>query len=112
MTNPYAAVIEQCETPRETEARLLRDVARRLEAADAAGDPVALADAVFRVRQLWTTFAVDLVHEGNALPDQLKANLLGIAGFIDRSCSEILAGDRRTVATIVEINRNIAAGLA
>jgi flagellar protein FlaF len=112
MSNPYAAALEQCETARETEARLLREVSRRLEAAEAEGDSVALADAVMRVRRLWTTFAVDLVQEGNGLPDALKGSLLSIAGVIDRSCSDVLAGDRSAIATIVAINRNIAAGLA
>jgi flagellar biosynthesis activator protein FlaF len=111
MSNPYAAVIEQCETPRETEARLLREVSRRLEEARVSGDMAALADAVTRVRRLWTMFAVDLVQEGNALPDELKAGLLSIAGAVDRSCSEALAGETAAVATILESNRNIAAGL-
>jgi flagellar protein FlaF len=111
MPNPYAAAIEQCETPRETEARLLREVSRRLEEARASADRTALADAVTRVRRLWTMFAVDLAQEGNALPAELRASLLSIAGVVDRSCSDVLAGDQAAVATILEINRNIAAGL-
>jgi flagellar protein FlaF len=112
MSNPYASTLERFETPRETEARLLRELSRSLESAEAERDFSRLAQAVTRNRSLWTKFATDLVHEGNRLPGELKARLLSIAGAVDRSCSEALAGDRDAIATLVTINRNIAAALA
>ena len=111
MTNPYAASLERFETHRETEARLLRELSRSLEVAEAGEDHPELVQAVARNRSLWTKFAVDLVQEGNKLPQELKATLLSIAGAVDRSCSEALAGDRRAITTLVAINRNIAAAL-
>ena len=112
MSNPYASTLEHFETHRETEARLLRELSRSLERAEADKDPRGLAHAVWRNRSLWTKFATDLVHEGNALPGELKASLLSIAGAVDRSCSEALAGNSGAVAALVAINRNIAAALA
>jgi flagellar biosynthesis activator protein FlaF len=112
MSNPYASSLQRFETPRETEARLLRELSRSLEVAEAQKDAPQLVDALSRNRSLWTKFASDLVHESNSLPGELKASLLSIAGAVDRSCSEALAGNRTAVAALVAINRNIAAALA
>jgi flagellar biosynthesis activator protein FlaF len=111
MTNPYAATLERFETHRETEARLLRELSRSLELAEAGDDHPQLVQAVSRNRNLWTKFATDLIGDGNKLPQELKATLLSIAGAVDRSCTEALAGDRRALTTLVAINRNIAAAL-
>lgn len=111
MRNPYGAILDQCETPRETEARLLREVNRAMQTAREGSDVRELAMAVSRNRRVWTAFAVDLAGEGNQLPTELRAGLLSIAGAVDRTCSEALAGSREALATLIEINRNIAAAL-
>jgi flagellar biosynthesis regulator FlaF len=90
----------------------LRDVSRELEQAEAATDAVATARAVARNRRMWTLFARELTDPGNRLPGPLRADLISIAGAVDRSCSEALAGDRQSLRTLIEINRNIAAALS
>jgi flagellar biosynthesis regulator FlaF len=111
MANPYRVALQRHETPREAEARLLHEISRDLEAAHARKDHRRLVQEVGRVRSLWTTFALDLADDRNALPAGLKASLLSIAGAVDRSCSAALAGDAEAVAALVAINRNVAGAL-
>lgn len=111
MRNPYGAALERCELPREAEARLLREVSRRMEECQTGTDFVALVHAISWNRRVWEAFARELAQEGNALAPELRASLLSIAGAVDRGCSRALAGERDAIPALVEINRNIAAGL-
>ena len=74
-----------------------------------AGFP-ALVAAVHDNRQFWLLASEDLAGDGNRLPVPLRAQLLSLAGFVEKETSRILAGDA-TAATLIEINRAVARGL-
>ncbi len=101
------------ETVRETEARALLSCASRLEKArqtDSSMDDY--IDAIKHNQQLWTIFQVCLCEPDNQLPRELKILLLNLSRFVDhvsfRALSEYLPA---TLTSLIDINRNIAAGL-
>lgn len=109
----YGALDPALSTPTTAEARVFDRVTRRLSAAfaDDTGGPAARASALHDNRRLWLAAVGDLAGSGNALPDALRAQLIGLAGFVDRQTSAVLDG-RGDVAVLIEINSRISAGLA
>ena len=75
-------------------------------------DYAAYATALTFNQTLWTLFQADLSGDGNALPDNLRDDLLSLSLFVDRQT--ILAlGDPspKHLDALIEINRNLARGL-
>jgi flagellar protein FlaF len=73
--------------------------------------PTDWAEAIHRNQQLWTTIAIDLLHPGNALPDELKRSLLYLAEFVRQSSMKIMAGEGE-IADLIEVNQSIMNGLS
>jgi flagellar biosynthesis activator protein FlaF len=96
--------IEQALFVQITEA--LEDVARSESPTSAAK-----ADAIYRNQQLWTLLATDLMGPANALPDDLKARLLQLSKFVQKTSMQILSGEG-DIADLIEVNKPIIAGLA
>jgi flagellar protein FlaF len=59
---------------------------------------------------LWTTIAIDLLHPGNALPDEMKRSLLYLAEFVRQTSMKIMAGEGE-IADLIEVNQTIMSGL-
>lgn len=70
-----------------------------------------LAAAMHENRRLWIEFASDLGSPGNALPADLKLQLLQLARFTLLHTDEVLAG-RADAEILIEINTLIMRGLA
>jgi flagellar protein FlaF len=70
-------------------------------------------DEALRFNQrLWTFFQSALVDEGNPLPAPIKTNLLNLSGFVDKRTFEVMAAPAsEKLKILIDINRNIAAGL-
>ena len=96
-------------TARDAEYAIFATVTRALSAADDKDYP-ALARAVGDNLRLWGTLAEDLMSEGNALPLELRANLVSLAEFVRRHTMAVLGG-RAGVAPLVDINTMIMKGL-
>ena len=60
---------------------------------------------------MWTLLATDLMSPANALPDDLKARLLQLSKFVQKSSMQILSGEG-DIADLIEVNKPIIAGLA
>lgn len=60
--------------------------------------------------KLWTVLAKDLADDQNALPDELRASLISLAGFSIRHSQKAMSRDG-DLAPLVEINRAILRGL-
>ncbi len=62
--------------------------------------------------RLWTIFQASLIEPDCTLPDAVRANLLGLANFIDKATVDLLA-DREPakIDALVNINRQISEGL-
>ncbi len=108
----YAGAATPIRTDRGAEYAVFARVTHRLSAldeSDGACFPV-LAAAVGDNQKLWGALAEDLMHDGNALPVGLRAQLVGLAEFVRRHTLRVLAG-KASIAPLVDINTAIMRGL-
>ena len=110
MTTPYDTLRRETLRGRDLEREVLARATARLTAADAE-QPGALERALEDNRRIWMTLAADLAQPGNVCPDELKAGLISLAGFVERQTGRLLRGEGE-VAPLIEINRNVLIGLA
>ena len=109
----YGEVKQRTAGEKQIEYALFRQITEALEAVAAGPEeaPTDWADAIHRNQQLWTTIALDLLHPGNSLPDEMKQSLLYLAEFVRRSSIRILSGEGE-VADLITINHSIMNGLS
>ena len=101
------------ENPRALEYRLLGMVTAAMIEAEkkpqAALHP-ARVDAVYWNKQIWDHLMVDLTHEDNKLPKELKVSLVNIGIWVNKEVRSVM--DRKTdCSTLIEINQIIMQGL-
>lgn len=108
----YAAINTVETDPRRAEASILSNLAARMMRATEVGPAAfpALVAAVHDNRRFWQIAAEDLAGDGNKLPDQLRAQLLSLAIFVERETTHVLSG-RRPADALIEIDRAVARGL-
>lgn len=97
--------------PRRAEAVVLSKLAAGMIRASApeSGFPLLVA-AVHENRRFWRIAAADLAGDGNRLPLALRAQLLSLAGFVEKDTGRILSGGANAAA-LIQINRAVARGL-
>jgi flagellar protein FlaF len=99
---------------REIDRRALLNCAARLNVALADGgkDMKAYAEAIHHNQRLWTLFQVALCDQENPLPKHLKAILLNLSRYVDRtSFRAITEFAPQLLHSLIDVNRTIAAGL-
>lgn len=108
----YATALAQVGTHREAEARILSRLNANLASAMArvTQDFPALIRALHENDRFWTHVANDLADDGNALPDQLRASLISIAGFVIGHSAKVRRGAASAQA-LVDVNQSIIRGL-
>lgn len=107
----YKTVQNKTEEPRDVEYRLLAQVtASLLRAMDNPKEFHDRIKAVLWNRDIWSALRVDLSHEDNQLPKQLRASLISISIWVERETTAILNGEG-DMSALIDINRNIMAGL-
>ncbi len=108
----YGAQSAAARTPRGTEYAVFSQVTRRMKAAAEKGRTgfPALAEALHENRKLWTTLAVNVADEANALPQDLRARLFYLAEFTFHHTSRVLAREA-DVRPLIEINAAVMRGL-
>ncbi|MBP5856098.1 hypothetical protein KAJ83_03695 [Marivibrio halodurans] len=119
MTTPYASQQRQAlnnAPPQAAEAWAMIEMARRLDDATKmeAGPErdEALRDMVRRNWRMWTILQASLVDPENTAPAEIRQNLLSLSNFIDKRSVECLSDiDPAKVAVLININRQIGAGL-
>ncbi|MBC7906127.1 MAG: flagellar biosynthesis regulator FlaF [Rhodospirillaceae bacterium] len=99
--------------PRETEAWALTEAARRMaDAKTRVHDGDDFLNAVRLNWRLWTIFQASLAEVDCPLPAEIRANMLSLSNFVDKTSVDILAEPQaQKVDILISINRNIAAGL-
>jgi flagellar protein FlaF len=112
----YQQIEKTTVSGRETEARVLTMAAAKLKACQKNWDDDSwheqLKEALEYNQKIWSVFQAELVKPDNPLPDDLKQNLLQLSVFIDKRIFEIMAYPTpEKLNIIININRNIAAGL-
>ncbi len=105
--------------PAQTEAWALIEAAKRMAASitDDNLDPKTMKDArkaALRLNwRLWTIFQSELTLEHSEVPSDLRINMLTLCKFVDKHTVGALAKPTpEALAVLIDINRNIAAGLA
>ncbi len=114
--NTYAKNAQSTGNPRELEAQLLMRAAAKLQAVrDGAlvkGDEV--VSAIRYNRRLWILFGGSVSRPENPLPLPIKQNLANLANFIVKHSITLetsTEGSADRVGVLININREIAAGL-
>jgi flagellar protein FlaF len=123
--NPYASAAgtygahAQKHTPdqRELEAHVLLKSARFLETLQSDWDsvtPEVLEETLKYNRQIWMLFYDTAMDnpEGNR-PNDLRSNIVNLANFVFKRSIEIMAApEKKKLDVLININREIAAGLS
>lgn len=99
-------------TPQETEGRALMESARRLSNAQKDGDPDKIIECLRLNWRLWTIFQAELTSPECVVPTEIRQNMLNLCNFIDKRTVAVLADTKPELLTVlININRNVAAGL-
>lgn len=101
---------------RETEARVLNKAAQQLIACQKKWESndreSMLNDAIKFNQRIWSIFQAELMKKDNPIPEEIRSNLLRLSAFIDKRIFEIMAfPDKDKLSILININKNIAAGL-
>jgi flagellar protein FlaF len=109
----YQKAAEQAEGPKQTEYRLFGLVTRALmEAAETdESDFSSRMKALHWNRRLWTTLAGDCANEGNALPMEVRANIISLGLWVDKHTSAVMRREEQ-IQPLIDVNRIIMQGLA
>jgi flagellar biosynthesis activator protein FlaF len=122
MTDPYRRAAgaysrgsRDAVSPRRLEGDVLLQTAQRLDELRRDWSPERygeLESVLLHNRKLWTLFAAEMANDTSDLPLDLRNNIASIAVFVFKRSLELLAKPAaEPIAALVEINRNIAAGL-
>lgn len=112
----YQAVERETVSGRETEARVLTEAALKLQSCqknwDSKDIESRLSEALRYNQKIWSIFQTELTKKDNPLPEQLQKDLLRLSAFVDKRIFEIIASPSpEKLDAVININRNIAAGL-
>lgn len=118
----YKRIIEETETPRQIERRLLARHSGQLEEHQIYFDAAApadrlpllageLSDALWQNERLWQALMADVAEPGNALPPAIRAGILSIGNWVERHTQQVMRGTAN-LAALIAVNRSIERGLA
>jgi flagellar protein FlaF len=97
---------------RDRERQLLdRAIALLDEAATAGLDSMKAIEALHFTNRLWTTFVEDLGNPENALPKELRANLISIGLWMLRETEEVRQGRSQNIEGLIEVSQIIRDGI-
>jgi flagellar protein FlaF len=107
-------VARQIANPRDLEASLLLKAAARLQAVSDSwdSDRSGLDDALLYNRKLWTVFLGSITSPDTQLPAEIRQNIANLGVFImNRTVAMLSNPQREALASLININRELAAGL-
>jgi flagellar protein FlaF len=111
----YARTAQKVATPRDIEAQALHKAIRKLqEVIDRwAETDEGLLDALMFNRKLWSIFVSDALSDTNPEKIEIRQNIANIGIFVMTQCAALQqVPDVSKLHGLIEINRNIAAGLS
>jgi flagellar protein FlaF len=112
--NAYAKVAQATHSPRELEAAILIKAASRLQVIRDDFDErrADLDDALTYNRKLWTVLVSSATEPDNPLPLPIKQNIASLGIYVFKRTFEVMFEPApEKLAVLVNINREIAAGL-
>ena len=112
----YGNTAQATSEPRELEAQLLMRAASKLQAVcdGEVSEQNDVLSAIRYNRRLWLIFAQSLGRPENPLPAAIKQNLANLAIFVVKhsmSLETSLAPEHNRLGVLININRELAAGL-
>jgi len=97
---------------KDREKQLLsRSIELLIGARSAGPDSRETVDAVHFMNQVWTTFIEDLGSTENALPPELRANLISIGLWLLREGEEVRQGRSDNFEGLIEVSQIIRDGI-
>ena len=111
----YARVATTTASPRDTEAQCLLMAANKLQAVmnNANATFQQMSDALMFNRKLWTIFLSEAQRDENPQPLDVRQKIANIAIFVlSQTAALQISPQREHFKSLIEINRNIAAGLS
>jgi flagellar biosynthesis activator protein FlaF len=111
----YARVATVTSSPREIEAKALLMAANKLQAVmiDANATFAQATEALIFNRKLWTIFLCEAQRDENPQPLEVRQNIANISVFVlSQTAALQISPQREHFKSLIEINRNIAAGLS
>lgn len=109
----YATMTQTMASPRSAELQAFLRVNGRLMAAR--NNPeiafTDLADAIHMNTRLWTILATDVASEGNTLPDALRAQIVSLALYSQKTGRAVLRGEAE-LNDLIDVNSAITNGLS
>ncbi|ANC92705.1 flagellar biosynthesis regulatory protein FlaF [Azospirillum humicireducens] len=107
----YHQTIAECDDPRKIEYRVFLRITLALEAnREADWRSADLKDALWRNLELWNALRADLLEDGNALPEGLRAGLVSLSFAVNRNTQRVLRGEGG-IDLLIHINRSVMQGL-
>jgi flagellar biosynthesis activator protein FlaF len=111
----YARTSHTTSSPREIEAQALLKAARQLQEVQSnwAGPGKAMESALLFNRRLWSIFMSAAQTDENPQPKEVRQNIANIGVFVMKQTVDMqMNPDPAKLKPLIEINCNIAAGLA
>jgi flagellar biosynthesis activator protein FlaF len=111
----YARVANTTSSPRDIEAQALLKAANKLQAvvSDPDASYVQMSEALIYNRKLWTIFLSEAQRDENPQPMDVRQNIANISVFVlSQTAALQISPQREHFKPLIEINRNIAAGLS
>jgi len=112
----YARTVQTSAPPREIEAQALLKAAKQLQEVQANWAEVdqERVEAALRFnRQLWAIFLSAASNDENPQPLEIRQQIANIGIFVmNRTVDMQIAPEPSKLSSLIEINRNIAAGLS
>ncbi len=97
---------------RDRERQLLdRSIGLLNVARQAGADSLQAIEALHFTNRLWTTFVEDLGNADNALPKELRANLISIGLWVLREAEEVRQGRSQNFEGLIEVSQIIRDGI-
>lgn len=97
---------------RDRERQLLsRSIALLTVARDAGSSSMEAIEALHFTNKLWTTLIEDLGNQDNALPKELRANLISIGLWLLRETEEVRQGRSQNFEGLIEVSQIIRDGI-
>ena len=103
----------QFDNKREMDAAAFSQAAYVLGQARQKVDDTEMGERALKYNQLlWSIIQADVAEKDNALPEELKANLMSLSIFVDKQTSKGLTNPNEELCdSLTNINLNIAEGL-
>jgi len=111
----YTRVATTTSSPRDAEAQALLKAANKLQAVVSNEEATfeQKYEALMFNRKLWTIFLSEAMRDENPQPLEVRQNIANIGIFVLTQTAALqISPQRDHIKPLIEINRNIAAGLS